>query len=150
MKKFVTIAMIGTASLFAAGLMGCVSGEAEAEQFADTFDSTGTNSASSASQGAATTDDSGGATNSGDTSTSNSGTGDSGNTDSGNNQQNNSQGGGSNGSTVRGDQNGDSLINDSDLRALSRAFGTTNTSADMNGDGRVDIQDLALLLTLVK
>lgn len=51
---------------------------------------------------------------------------------------------------VVGDYDGDQKVSESDIRLLSRSFGSTLPGGDLNGDGRVDILDLAILLTLVK
>ncbi len=51
---------------------------------------------------------------------------------------------------VVGDYDGDQKVSESDIRLLSRSFGSTLAGGDLNADGRVDILDLAILLTLVK
>jgi hypothetical protein len=47
------------------------------------------------------------------------------------------------------DVNGDSTVDLRDLLAFARAYGTTGPAGDMNLDGKVDDQDLALLLALL-
>lgn len=51
---------------------------------------------------------------------------------------------------VVGDYDGDQKVSESDIRLLSRSFGSSLPGGDLNADGRVDILDLAILLTLVQ
>lgn len=54
-------------------------------------------------------------------------------------------GGGSTG--CPGDLNGDGVVDLSDLALLLSAFGTSTTTGDIDGDGDVDLTDLAILLS---
>ena len=47
----------------------------------------------------------------------------------------------------RGDLNGDSRINIRDLSILISRWGTSGGIADINGDGRVNIRDLSILIS---
>ena len=46
-----------------------------------------------------------------------------------------------------GDINGDGKVNITDLSLLLSAWGTNNTAADLNKSGKVDIADLSILLS---
>jgi len=50
---------------------------------------------------------------------------------------------------LAGDINGDGVVNSEDLAALLSSWGTSNPAADLNGDGLVDAMDLAILLTAI-
>ena len=50
------------------------------------------------------------------------------------------------GTTVRGDINGDGIVNAADLAMLLAEWGSSNGSADLNGDGVVNAADLAIML----
>ena len=45
-----------------------------------------------------------------------------------------------------GDLNGDGVVNAQDLAVMLAAWGTASPEADVNGDGIVDGKDLAILL----
>lgn len=51
---------------------------------------------------------------------------------------------------VVGDYDGDLKVSESDIRLLSRSFGSNLVGGDLNADTRIDILDLAILLTLVQ
>ena len=46
-----------------------------------------------------------------------------------------------------GDINGDGKVDITDLSMLLSAYGTTNAAADLNKNGKVDIADLSILLS---
>ena len=51
------------------------------------------------------------------------------------------------GDACDGDINGDGKVNAIDLALLKQSYGKAGTTADLNGDGKVDARDLALLRT---
>lgn len=57
---------------------------------------------------------------------------------------------GNNESGVVGDFDGDSALTEADINILSKSFGSNLPGGDLNTDRRIDILDLALLLSLVR
>jgi hypothetical protein len=57
---------------------------------------------------------------------------------------------GNNASGIVGDFDGDSVLTDADIKILSKSFGSNLPGGDLNADNRIDILDLALLLSLVE
>lgn len=57
---------------------------------------------------------------------------------------------GNNDSGIVGDFDGDRVLTEADISILSKSFGSNLAGGDLNSDNRVDILDLALLLSLVR
>ena len=54
------------------------------------------------------------------------------------------------GEALYGDINGDNVLDGDDIMALLKAFNTSVTEADLNGDGNVDTADLGILISAIR